>query len=433
MQIKSVRGVSDILPSEVGVWQWIEHTARLMLELFGYKEIRTPIFEQTALFTRSIGEETDIVSKEMYTFPDKKGQLLSLRPEGTAPVVRAYLQHSLHMDPRWHKLYYMGPMFRYERPQAGRTRQFHQIGAEFFGAAEPEADAEQIILLFTMFKRLWGTSGAGDTEPFQVQVNTLGCHDCREGFRTVLRRYVGQRASLLCEDCRRRFEVNPLRILDCKNPACKEVLERAPRVIDTLCDDCTLHFDRVRGLLDEQGIRYILNPHLVRGLDYYTRTTFEITSHLLGAQNAIAGGGRYDRLVEEFGGPPTPACGFALGMERLVLALSGTSPRTDEHAGCFVFIAYLGPEAKRRAFSTVHHLRLLGVPAEMSFQEGSLKAQMKHADRLDTLYTIIVGEDELARGSVILKQMRTGNQEEIPLEEISATLHERFASRRTEC
>jgi len=222
--------------------------------------------------------------------------------------------------------------------------------------------------------------------------------------------------------------VNPLRILDCKNPACKGVLESAPRVIDTLCSDCILHFDTVRELLDEQGVRYLLNPHLVRGLDYYTRTTFEITSHLLGAQDAIAGGGRYDRLVEEFGGPPTPACGFALGMERLVLALSGISPRADENIRCFVFLAHLGPEAKRRAFSLVHHLRLRGVPAEMPFQEGSLKAQMKLANRLEALYTIIMGEDELVRGAVILKQMQTGDQEEIPLGEIVAAVHERFIS-----
>ena len=408
-----------------------EPEARSILEAFGYQEIRIPLFEQTALFSRSIGEETDIVSKEMYTFPDRKGQLLSLRPEGTAPVVRAYLQHNLQMDPNGHKLYYMGPMFRYERPQAGRTRQFHQIGAECFGPSDPEVDAEQVILLYHLFKRLWMTKGTSMFQerkaPFQVQLNTLGCQSCRPGFRELLKERLRTRVSGLCQDCQKRFESNPFRILDCKNPGCKDLIEDIPSIMDHLCDACKTHFQAVGDLLEGAEIPYLLDPHLVRGLDYYTRTTFEFTSHLLGAQNAIAGGGRYDLLVESFGGPSTPACGFALGMERLILALNETPSEKGESRQGFCFMAYIGIEAKKKGFELVNRLRLMGMPIDMSYQEGSLKSQMKQANRLGSVYTLILGEDEISKGRIVLKHMASGEQEDYAIHEIPEILQEKFA------
>jgi histidyl-tRNA synthetase len=429
-KIKSVRGVSDILPFEIGIWQWIESSARSLLETFGYKEIRTPLFEQTVLFTRSIGEETDIVSKEMYTFPDRKGQLLSLRPEGTAPVVRSYLQHNLQLEPRGHKLYYMGPMFRYERPQAGRNRQFHQIGAECFGPSEPEVDTEQIILLYNLFKKLWMKRNAcelnKDDSPFQVLLNTLGCRSCRVEFHKLLKKHIRRFVSKLCEDCQKRYDLNTLRILDCKNPKCKELLKNAPSMMDNLCTDCEIHFRQVKELLDETDIPYILDPHLVRGLDYYTRTTFEFTSHLLGAQNAIAGGGRYDLLVEDFGGPPTPACGFALGMERLILALNETSQKDEISPDCFCYMAYIGIDAQRKAFALVNRIRLMGIPIDMNYQATSLKSKMKQADRLRAVYTLILGEEEISKGRIIIRQMKTGEQEEYPIDEIPKVLYEKY-------
>ena len=433
IQIKSVRGVSDILPSEISLWQWIEKNARSMFETFGYQEIRTPLFEKAPLFTRSIGEETDIVSKEMYTFPDRKGQLLSLRPEGTAPVVRAYLQHRLHLDPRGQKLYYMGPMFRYERPQAGRSRQFHQIGAECFGLSNPYVDVEQIALIYHLFKRLWTVRDPSisqkDRQSFQIHLNTLGCRSCRNQFSELLKRHIGNFVTRLCEDCQIRYERNTLRILDCKNPGCRELLKDAPVMIDHLCDDCKMHFEKVCLILRMRDIPYTLNPHLVRGLDYYTRTTFEVTSHLLGAQNAIAGGGRYDHLVEEFGGPPTPACGFALGIERLILALKEVSKNAEEvKPYCFSFMAHIGTEAQEKAFEIVNRIRLMDVPIEVNYQAGSLKSQMKQADKLRSVYTLILGEDELSKGQIILRQMKTGIQEEYPFEDIPKILKRKYES-----
>ncbi|MGA1841848.1 MAG: histidine--tRNA ligase [bacterium] len=433
-KIKSVRGVSDLLPSEIGIWQWIEETARSMFEAFGYKEIRTPLFEQADLFTRSIGEETDIVSKEMYTFPDRKGQLLSLRPEGTAPVVRAYLQHNLQLDPQGHKLYYMGPMFRYERPQAGRARQFHQIGAECFGPSEPEADAEQIILTCHLLKKLWTERNGSavnkkDVTPFKIHLNTLGCRSCRADFHRLLKERISNIVPMLCEDCRKRYNSNILRVLDCKNPDCKGLLKDAPSMMDNLCTGCEDHFEAVKGLLNEAEISYVLDPHLVRGLDYYTRTTFEFTSHLLGAQNAVAGGGRYDLLVEDFGGPPTPACGFALGMERLILALSETSQKEEILSPyCFCFMAHIGSDAQKSAFNLVNRIRLMGVPVEMNYQASSLKSKMKQADRLRAVYTLILGEDEISKGCIILRQMKTGEQEEYPMEQIPQVLYKKYSS-----
>lgn len=433
-KIKSVRGVSDILPSEIGIWQWIENNARSMFEAFGYREIRTPLFEQADLFTRSIGEYTDIVSKEMYTFPDRKGQLLSLRPEGTAPVVRAYLQHNLQLEPQGHKLYYMGPMFRYERPQAGRTRQFHQIGAECFGPSDPEADAEQIILTYHLLKKLWTERNCSalnkeDVMPFKIHLNTLGCRSCRGAFHKLLKERISNIVPMLCEDCRKRYNSNIMRVLDCKNPDCKGLLKDAPSMMDNLCTGCEDHFKAVKGLLSGAEIPYALDPHLVRGLDYYTRTTFEFTSHLLGAQNAVAGGGRYDLLVEDFGGPPTPACGFALGMERLILALSENSRKEEIISPyCFCFMAHIGSDAKKSAFELVNRIRLTGVPIEMNYQVSSLKSKMKQADRFRAVYTLILGEDEISRGSIILRQMKTGEQEEYPMEQIPQVLYEKYSS-----
>ncbi len=428
-KFRSVRGVADILPSDIHLWQRIENNARSMLETFGYTEIRIPIFEYTELFARGIGEETDIVSKEMYTFPDRKGQLLTLRPEGTAPVVRAYLQHKLNLDPKGQKLYYIGPMFRYERPQAGRTRQFHQIGAESFGHIEPEVDAEQIILIYHLFKKFWDSPDSSqkqtikDTSPFHIHLNTLGCRACKIKYHKKLREYLKDQVRKLCQDCQKRYDINTLRILDCKNPECKNILYDAPKTADVLCPECLRHFSEIQNLLNMADVPYHLNPQLVRGLDYYTRTTFEVTSRLLGAQDAIAGGGRYDHLVEDFGGPHTPAFGFALGMERLILALKESSRDSKRMISSLIFIAALGPEAKSMAFLLTTQLRLKGIPVEMDYdQSHSLKAQMRQADRLGASHTMILGSEEISRGVIIMRQMSTGSQKEYPIDEITNIL-----------
>jgi histidyl-tRNA synthetase len=407
MKYSAPRGTYDILPEETPIWQAVEKTCRRLFAIYNYKEIRTPIFEPTELFFRSIGETTDIVSKEMYTFTDRKGRSLTLRPEETAPVVRACLENNLISKDQITKLYYLGPMFRYERPQAGRQRQFHQAGVEVFGSDDPRLDVEAIVLAEQIFNRL----GLLDLE---VDLNSVGCGKCRPEFIKKLKAYFKSDIKKMCEECQKRLEANPLRILDCKEGPCQNYIEKAPAAMDTICADCKSHFKAVLAGVESVGLKYKINNRLVRGLDYYTRTTFEVVSRQLGAQNALCGGGRYDTLVEELGGKPTPAMGFAIGLERLIKVLEAQKPDTVSRKKMLsVYIATLGEEARRVGFDILDKLRRAGISADMDFIGKSLKAQMKAADREETRQVLIIGEDELKSGKAILRNMKTASQEEI--------------------
>lgn len=405
---KALKGMRDILPPDIYVWQRVEDAARKIFSSFGFQEMRLPLVESTQVFTRSIGENTDIVEKEMYTFSDKAGRSISLRPEGTASVVRCYVENHLSQLPPPQKYFYSGPMFRYERPQSGRFRQFHQIGVEAFGSGRPETDAEIISMLRHFLLRL-------GLEDLNFQVNSIGCAVCRPGYRDALINYFSGRLEGLCADCVRRYDRNPLRILDCKVESCIGVRKGAPRVTDYLCDDCDRHFGTFLSLLRELGIPYTVNPDMVRGLDYYTRTTFEVTSGNLGAQNAVAAGGRYDMLVREFGGPDTPAIGFAVGMERIVELVKMSSDvgfPTPQ-----VFIASLGETAARTSLSIADDLRKSGIWVEMSDHEASLKSQMRRADRISAGYVVIVGEEELGSGMLKWKRLADSSQGEVAIAE----------------
>jgi histidyl-tRNA synthetase len=407
--IQLIRGFKDILPEEVALWQWIERTARDLFEGFGYGEIRIPIMERTELFARSIGEQTDIVEKEMYTFPDRKGEMITLRPEATASVVRAYIQHRLYAHEPVQKFYTIGPMFRRERPQKGRYRQFYQINVEVFGIASALIDAQLILMLVTLMERL-------AVEDVHVHANSLGCPACRPDFRRALSDYLASRTDSLCSDCRRRSHKNPLRVLDCKVPGCRTAMGKAPSITDYLCGDCRAHFDTFRAALDELEIDYVIDPRLVRGLDYYTRTTFEIQTGSLGAQSAVAGGGRYDGLVEALGGPDMPATGFAIGLDRLAELVAAQGAELEP--GPDLFIAALGDESRRLAFGWVCDLGLAGVQVEMEYGQRSLKSQMKRANRLKARWVLILGENELAAGKATLRDMQTREQQEVPLADV---------------
>ena len=405
MAITGIKGFNDILPGEVRKWRHVEDTARRVFELYGFSEIRVPVLEKTELFARSIGDATDIVEKEMYSFVDKGGNAVTMRPEGTAGVIRSYIEHKLHAADSVAKLYYMGQMFRYERPQKGRYRQFHQIGAEVAGVSDPKIDAQVLTMLCHYFSEL------GLDEP-RLQINSLGCHECRPEYRRILREFLGRRLETLCDDCKRRYETNPLRALDCKAAGCREATEGAPSVLDSLCGECADHFFRTREYLEAAGTEHEINPRMVRGLDYYTRTTFELVTGRLGSQSAVAAGGRYDRLIEELGGPALPGIGFALGVERVVLLLDedGFSRRPD------LFIAYHGAKAGDEAFRLMSRLQRLGVSVEIDYEGKSLKSQMRRADKFNARFTLILGEDELAAGAAAIKEMDRGVQSEVPLE-----------------
>ena len=417
MLTQAIKGVKDLLPEDSVRWRKVETAARDAFNAYGFLEIRTPIIEHTVLFARSIGATSDIVEKEMYAFTDRGGDEITLRPEGTAGVVRAYVEHKLYAKDPVTKLYYMGPMFRRERPQAGRLRQFHQIGAEALGSAGPGIDVDVLALLSDLFGRL-GIEGV------ELQINSLGCRDCRPKYRAALKEFLMARYDQLCPDCQRRIEANPLRALDCKAEGCKAATADAPDMSEYLDDGCREHFAKVREGLDDLDIGYSVNKRMVRGLDYYTRTTFEmVATDKKGAQNAVAAGGRYDGLVEELGGPSTPGIGFAIGMERLILML----PESGEDInGPELFVAALGTDAGRVALKVVHGLRTKGIHAEWDYSGASLKSQMKKADRSAAKRVLIVGEDELARGVAILRDMRSKEQQEIPIKSVIATLVNRL-------
>jgi histidyl-tRNA synthetase len=392
--IKAIRGMRDLLPPDTARWQWVESVAREVFDLYGYREIRLPLLERTELFARSIGEETDIVAKEMYTFADRKGESLTLRPEATASVLRAVLENRLDKGAGVKKLYTLGPMFRYERPQKGRFRQFYQINCEAYGVEAPELDAEVILLLMHLLKRLL----LGD---MRLLINSLGCPDCQKKFKSALGLFLINKEDL-CDDCRRRRTTNPLRVLDCKSANCQVILQSAPVMRDYLCADCAAHHARVLELLDRFNVAYEEQPRLVRGLDYYTRTAFEVVAVGLGSQDAVAGGGRYNSLAKELGGPDLPAIGFAIGEDRLLEVLS---PDLGRDSRPRVFVAALGEAARDRALALVQDLRRKELAAEMDFEGRSLKAQMTLADRFGAVYTIIIGERELSQGKAIVRPM----------------------------
>ena len=413
MEFTTIKGFKDILPGEVEVWQRVERRSRRVFRNFGFLEIKLPLMEMTELFKRSIGEETDIVSKEMYTFTDSKGRNFSLRPEATASLVRAYIQHRLYQDNPLQKVFMIGPMFRHERPQKGRFRQFHQIDAEIFGDPGPKSDAEIILLAMTVFETV-GLSG------LSLQVNSLGCPECRSAFREELKKYLGQQKEELCEDCRRRADTNPLRVFDCKADGCKEVVAGAPSILEFICGDCERHFKGVQDYLGLLGIAFTINPMLVRGLDYYTRTTFEIQTDRLGAQNAVLGGGRYDGLSKQLGGPDHPAIGFALGMERLITLLQEEGQEKNPVPD--LFIIGLGEDAEKKAFTWASDLRKSGFWVETDYGSKGLKAQLRRADRLGASRVLIVGDNELASGKALLKDMIRKQQKSVDLEDLLNTL-----------
>jgi histidyl-tRNA synthetase len=389
----------DLLPPDIFLWQKVEEAARKVFRVYGYQEIRPPIMEATAVFTRSIGETSDIVEKEMYTFPDKAQRSMTLRPEGTASIVRCYVEKNLHNLAAPQKFYYYGPMFRYERPQKGRQRQFYQIGAEAFGEKGARMDAEIISMLGTMLERT-------GLEELRFKINSIGCQECRPGYRNALTGFLSSKIDDLCEDCKRRYKRNPLRILDCKARGCIELRKDAPFVSEHLCDGCKTHFDELREILDLLDVRYEVDPRMVRGLDYYTRTTFEVTSEHLGAQDAVAAGGRYDRLVEEFGGRSTPAVGFAIGMERLISLIKNNKEHIPSPE---IYIAAHGSDAYKEALLLARSLRVEGFWVELAYSESSLRSQMKRADKSGAFFALIIGEDELRSGTVSWKNMKDGS------------------------
>ena len=411
MKFRTIKGTKDILPEETAGWQYVESVIRRVMHNFNYQEIRTPAFEQTGLFSRSIGELTDIVSKEMYTFLDRSEESITLRPEGTASTLRAYIQNNLGEQSPLTKVYYIGPMFRQERPQAGRLRQFHQFGAEALGASSPQLDVEMMVLPLEIYKQL-------GIEHFALKMNSVGCEKCRPAYKQLLQTELRKIFTLLSHDSQVRVEQNPLRVLDSKDEKDRELTAGMPLMNNHLCEECSIHFASVRSLLDALSIHYEVDGRLVRGLDYYTKTAFEITSTSLGSQDALAGGGRYDLLVEELGGKQTPGVGFAAGIERLLIVLAKlNTKRFDSHAPVLYFVG-LDETARIWSFLKISELRRQGIRAEVDYLGRSVKSQMREANRQQALYVIVVGEQELKTKTAKLKNMRTGEETSVSLEKI---------------
>ena len=411
MNINAPRGTKDILPEQIASWRFIENNIRDICKRYGYEEIRTPIFEHTELFQRGIGEGTDVVDKEMYTFEDRGGRSITLRPENTASAVRAYLQNKLFADKSLVKLFYIGSMFRYDRPQAGRLREFHQFGIEALGEKNPAVDAEVILLAVDFLKSL----GLND---LKLKINTVGCPKCRPVYRQKLQHFFSDKLNELCHDCQTRFDKNTMRILDCKTDHDKEFMQDAPKIKDCLCDECREHFDSVQKLLKAAEVAFSIDDRLVRGLDYYTKTAFEIQYPPLGAQSAVAGGGRYDGLIEEIGGSPTPAVGFAAGIERILNALEmqGLLPSSEEKSDAF--LVAVGDEAEIIAFELLTKLRRAGLTASMDFAKRSMKAQMKQAGKSNAKFALIIGEDEVKNNTVTVKNLGNSEQQNIAIDKV---------------
>lgn len=409
LNIKAIKGTQDVLPSESYKNQFIEKTALEIAETFGFKEIRTPVFEQTELFQRSVGDTTDVVQKEMYTFTDKGDRSITLRPEGTAGAVRAFLEHGLFNDALPQKVCYVTSCYRYEKPQAGRLREFHQFGVECLGTASPAADAEVISLANEIF----GFLGVRNLE---LQINSIGCPKCRAEYHKALKEYFESYKGELCETCLDRLDRNPMRILDCKSPVCSGIAEKAPVVLDFLCDECKDHFEMVKKYLESMKIEYKINPQIVRGLDYYTKTVFEFVSTEIGAQGTVCGGGRYDGLVEEMGGAHTPSLGFAMGLERLLLLIDAQGIELPEARRCDVYIASIGEKASLAASEIVTDLRSGGISAQFDVVGRSVKAQMKYASKINAQYSMVIGDSEIENNKAMLKNMDTGDMAEVELD-----------------
>ncbi len=411
MKIQAPRGTTDILPQDTAKWQYLENIAQTVFNNYNYQEIRTPIFESTELFTRGIGEATDIVQKEMYTFEDKSQREITLRPEGTASVVRAFLENKIYGQAQPTKYFYFGPMFRYERPQTGRYRQFHQLGAEVFGSYDPAIDVEVIKLGLDILSEL-------GLKNFALHLNSIGCPECRPAYIEQLKDYLKPYLEQLCDNCQDRFERNPLRILDCKADRDLEFMADVPKIYDNLCSECDEHFTKVKGYLDDLEVDYILNPRLVRGLDYYSKTAFEVIYNGLGAQDTIFGGGRYDALVEEIGGRDVPGIGFAMGIERLLLSLEEEEVKLPIEEGVDVYLITIGEVARKAAVKYMYQLRAAGFKVDLDYLDRAVGTQMKAADRNNAKYSIIIGENELEKGELAVKNMKSGEQFAVAIDKL---------------
>ncbi len=415
MLTKAPKGTKDLLPEEAYKWHYIENKFKDLCELYGYKEIRTPIFEHTELFQRGVGDTTDIVQKEMYSFQDHGNRDITLKPEGTSPVVRSVVEHKLFAGPQPNKFYYDTACFRYEKPQAGRLREFHQFGVETFGSNDMLADAEIIALAQDFLTKM------GITD-ISLRINSVGCPVCRKEHRKALREFLEPKYDELCDTCKDRYNKNPMRILDCKSPVCQELVKGAPVMLDYLCDDCREAFEDLKKNLDSLGVTYEVDPGIVRGLDYYTKTAFEFVTDAIGAQGTVCGGGRYDHLVEEVGGPETPGVGFGLGKERLLLTMEACGAQIPEPSDADVFIAVMGEEAKGAGLKLMQDMRSEGIKVQMDVMGRNIKNQFKFANRIGAAKTIVIGADELARNSFAIKDMESGEQIEVPMEEIINSL-----------
>ena len=405
------KGMKDVIPSQSYKWQYVEETAREVAHTFGFKEIRTPVLEHTELFLRGVGDTTDIVNKEMYTFLDKGNRSVTLKPEGTAGVARSFVENGMANDGLPAKMYYFSPAFRYERPQAGRLREHHQFGVELYGSASPQADAEVITLVDIFYKRL-------GLKEVKLQINSIGCAECRKAYSVALKEYFKPHLDKMCADCNSRFEKNPMRILDCKNESCKIVTAHAPAITDYLCDDCRTHFEEVQKLLTLSGVEYTVNPSIVRGLDYYSRTVFEFISSAAGAQGTVCGGGRYDTLLQQIGEKAVPAVGFGGGIERLLMVMEAEVVNIPEPQKNRIYVAGIDEKTRELAFKIVNGLRNKGISAESDLMDRSIKAQFKYADKLGAQYVAVIGENELNSGIVNVKKMSDGTQTAVKIEDI---------------
>ncbi len=407
-KIQKPKGTLDILPADIGLWQYIETAVRDIARTYGFSEIRMPTFEATELFCRGVGDTTDVVGKEMYTFIDKDGSSLSLRPEGTAGVARSVIENGLYAGAMPLKLFYLSNFFRREKPQAGRSREFWQFGTELYGSSLPEADAQVILLAYSLFKKLGLTK-------VTLRINSIGCPECRPSYRKALLDYFSKYESQLCDTCRERLQKNPLRVLDCKSPICSGIAKDAPKTLEHLCGCCESHFGKLKSILDDCGIEYVVDPSIVRGLDYYTGTVFEFTVDSIGAQSTVCGGGRYDGLLSSIGGPEMPAVGFGMGITRLIQALKDENLVPELDSGCDIYIAPLGENASAKSFVLAQKLREKGVSAETDICGRSLKAQMKYADKANAKFVLVIGDNEISEGVSELRNMQSGEREKVEL------------------
>lgn len=411
------KGTKDVLPQDSYKWQFVERVAREVASVFNVKEIRTPTFESTELFARGVGDTTDIVNKEMYTFADKGNRSITLKPEGTAGVARAFIENGLASSPMPLKSYYITPCFRYERPQAGRLREFHQFGVEIYGSQSAETDAE-VIFMASLFLNKLGVKNV------TLNINSIGCRECRANYNDALKAYLRPKLNEMCATCRERFEKNPLRILDCKETACKAITADAPKIIDYLCHDCSAHFERVKSLLDKQSVLYTVNPNIVRGLDYYTRTVFEFVSNDIGSQGAVCAGGRYDGLISQLGGPSVPAIGFAAGIERLIMVMENTGVAFEGDKKPKIFVVGMDEDSRAAAMAVASDLRMSGVCAEVDHMARSVKAQLKYADKIGAEYVTVLGSSELESGECSLKKMSDGSVMNVKISDIRTRLQQ---------